>query len=76
MTLRVTVEIVPYGDENHKKEIGRLHISNIGVVADTGLGHKICRYEILQLEENVPIDHCLYAKEILHSALQEDIHDP
>jgi hypothetical protein len=51
MTLRVTVEIVPYGDENYKTEIGRLDISNVGTVADKGLGHKICKYEVLQLEE-------------------------
>ena len=29
MTLRVTVEIVPFGDESLKREIGRLNISNI-----------------------------------------------
>lgn len=35
MTLRVTVEIVPHGDESSKYEIGRLNISNIGA-ADFG----------------------------------------
>ena len=30
MTLRVTVEIVPFGEEDQKYEIGRLHISNYG----------------------------------------------
>lgn len=30
MTLRVIVQIVPFGDESRIKEIGRLNISNIG----------------------------------------------
>lgn len=29
MTLRVTVEIVPLGDESRKRELGRMDISNI-----------------------------------------------
>lgn len=46
MTLRVTLEIVPYGDENHKRSISRLNISNVGVVRDEGFGHLICRYQV------------------------------
>lgn len=32
MTLRVIVQIIPYGDESRMKEIGRLNISNVGPV--------------------------------------------
>jgi len=42
MTLRVTLEIIPHGDESKNHEIGHLDINNIGHAA---FGH--CEYEIL-----------------------------
>ena len=30
MTLRVTLEIVPYGEEHNKYEIGHIDVSNVG----------------------------------------------
>jgi hypothetical protein len=46
MTLRATLEIVPFGDENNKRELGRLNISNVEVVRSEGFGHDICRYRV------------------------------
>ena len=46
MTLRVTLEIVPFGDEDNKKEIYRMDISNIGIVNDIGFGHVVCKYKV------------------------------
>ena len=37
MTLRVTVEIVPFGEEKEKRTIGVANISNIG-------GKDVCNY--------------------------------
>jgi hypothetical protein len=46
MTLRVTLEIVPFGDETLKREIYRLDISNIGLVRNEGFGHEVCKYKV------------------------------
>ena len=46
MTLRATIEIVPYGDETSKREIFRLDISNMGVVEPGPFGHDICKYKV------------------------------
>lgn len=45
MTLRVTVEIVPYGDEANKYEIGSLDISNMG----GAMGY--CEYRATQFSD-------------------------
>lgn len=45
MTLRATIEIVPYGDESQKREIYRLDVSNIGNLRNEGFGNEICRYK-------------------------------
>lgn len=52
MTLRCTIEIVPYGDENRKSEICRLDISNTGTVRDEGFGHQICSYSVKLFRHN------------------------
>lgn len=44
MTLRVTLEIVPFGDEDNKREIATINISNVGEVENLGFGHSICNY--------------------------------
>lgn len=41
MTLRVTLEIIPFGDEAGKREIEEINISNIG-----GIGFGLCEYVI------------------------------
>lgn len=46
MTLRATLEIIPYGDETAKREIFRLDISNIGLVERGPFGHDICKYKV------------------------------
>ena len=46
MTLRATLEIVPYGDETAKREIFRLDISNIGLVERGAFGNDICKYKV------------------------------
>jgi len=57
MTLRVKLEIVPYGDEEKTYEIGRLDIFNKG---RTEFGH--CEYGVIELT-NEP---GLYDQTILH----------
>ena len=46
MTLRVTLEIVPHGDEARKYNIGYLNIHNTG---DIGLG--LCSYKAQQFSD-------------------------
>lgn len=46
MTLRITVEIVPYGDEEAAYQIGCLDISNIETVERGHFGADICRYSV------------------------------
>ena len=46
MTLRATIEIVPFGNENEKRSLYRLNISNVGLVRDMGFGHQVCRYKV------------------------------
>lgn len=45
MTLRATIEIVPFDDESLKRELFRLDISNIGTIRDEGFGNLICKYK-------------------------------
>lgn len=44
MTLRCTLEIVPYGDESSKYLLREFDISNVGVVERQGFGHDLCAY--------------------------------
>lgn len=53
MTLRVTLEIVPYGNERLKYEIFHANISNIGQIKDLGFGHQICKYKY-EIKKPVP----------------------
>lgn len=55
MTLRVTIEIVPYGNEDQKYEIYRMNIVNNGLIRDEGFGHQICKYEYSLLKPLPPI---------------------
>lgn len=45
MTLRVTLDIVPYGVESDAYEIFHMDINNTGLVENLGFGHEICSYE-------------------------------
>jgi hypothetical protein len=60
MTLRVTVEIVPFGQEDKKYEIGRLDIFNKGRV---DFDH--CEYGILEFNVEKD-DFGMYDKTVLH----------
>lgn len=55
MTLRCTIEIVPYGVERNKHEICRLDISNIETIRDEGFGHTICKYLVRLFRHNNPV---------------------
>lgn len=46
MTLRATIEIVPYGIEAQAYKLFKLGISNIEELRDEGFGHVICKYEV------------------------------
>lgn len=46
MTLRVTVEIVPFGDEEEKRVIDVYNISNLGEGLRDRHGHTPCRYGV------------------------------
>lgn len=58
MILRVTLEVVPFGDEDRVYEIGRLDIFNKG--ADH-FGH--WRYGVIEI---TPKEGGLYDKDVLH----------
>lgn len=45
MTLRVTLDIVPSGDESGAYKISHMDINNTGLVENLGFGHEICSYE-------------------------------
>lgn len=46
MTLRVNLEVVPFGNEEQIYPIFRLDISNLGMVRNDGFGHVVCRYSV------------------------------
>lgn len=46
MTLRADIEIVPFGQEEDKRQLYRLDISNVGLVRNDGFGHEIYRYRV------------------------------
>jgi len=64
MTLRATIEIIPYGDEESKREIFRLDISNIQLVERGAFGHDICKYSVK-----------VYAPESVQGSDMELIHE-
>lgn len=58
--MRVTVEIVPFGDEDKKYEIGRLDIFNKGL---TEFGH--CEYGVINIDVEKD-EFGLHDKTVLH----------
>lgn len=44
MTLRVELKIIPFGVESDEYSIGKIDISNQGVVEQLPFGNIICRY--------------------------------
>lgn len=59
MTLRVIVQVVPYGDEDKTYEIGRLDIFNKGQLSDRP---GLCQYGVLDLSAKPPamLDDVVY----------------
>lgn len=53
MTLRMTLEIVPFGVEENKHEIYHIDMNNTGVIEDKGFGHVVCSYEYF-LKKPIP----------------------
>ncbi len=49
MVLRVKLEIVPFGDEDKAREIGRIDIFNKGQI---GNYEGFCSYGVIQLDKN------------------------
>lgn len=45
MTLRVKLEIIPYGVEGNAYDVAEINISNIEEVENLGFGHSICNYK-------------------------------
>lgn len=54
MTLRVTLEIVPFGEEEKKYEIGKLNISNIGPLGDIPGFYE---YAVHEFPTDKPLQH-------------------
>lgn len=52
MTLRVTLEIVPFGEEELSYPIYRVDIHNIGIVRNMGFGNVICKYKVEVFKHN------------------------
>lgn len=60
MTLRVKVEVVPYGDEENAYEIGRLDIFNMGRIDPET---DFCKYGVINLS---PLNTGLYSDYVTH----------
>lgn len=60
MTLRVTLEIVPFGDEDKKRKIRQLDIFNMGYI-DRGY----CEYGVIEIDSENNTGG-LYEKTIYH----------
>jgi hypothetical protein len=58
MVLRVTLEIMPFGEEDKKRQISRFDIFNKGPAE---FGHY--RYGVIEINEN---EAGLWSKEVLH----------
>lgn len=59
MTIRVTIEIVPYGREDQKYPIFRIEGHNQGVVKNLGFGHEICKYDVELFRHHNEIEQTL-----------------
>lgn len=55
MTLRVKLEIVPFGVENNSYEIYHVDISNTGLIRNLGFGHEICSYKYSVMKPIPPV---------------------
>ncbi len=60
MTLRVTLDIVPFGDESGTYEIFHMDINNTGLVENLGFGHEICSYEYFVMK---PVPYVLQGED-------------
>ncbi len=52
MTLRCTLEIIPFGEEKNKEELFRFDISNIEFIRNLGFGNEICKYNVRVWRKN------------------------
>lgn len=53
MTLRVTIEIIPFGDESNKRTLHVVNISNTGKVERPGMkGLGLYNYIVREIDEN------------------------
>lgn len=62
--MRVTLSIIPFGDEESAYEIGRLDIFNKGSVGPEALGLGLYQYGVINL---TPKEEGLYQDSIIHS---------
>ncbi len=46
MTLRTTLEIIPFGNEDNKYSIFRINIHNIETLRNEGFGNIYCKYKV------------------------------
>ncbi len=54
MTLRITIEIVPHGDERHKRTLRTVNVSNVGAsYPDSKILVGICNYSVKENGEEV-----------------------
>lgn len=45
MTMRISIDIIPFGEEDQKYGIFRIDVHNTGLVRDEGFGHAVCSYK-------------------------------
>ena len=70
MTLRVKLEIVPFGVESDSYEIFYMDISNTGTVRNMGFGHEICSYKFKIMK---PVPPILIKDGVTHEVYHEGI---
>lgn len=61
--LRVTLEVVPFGDEKHKRTIGQLDIFNVGC-PEREDGQTNCWYGVMEITGKSPPG--LYKQQVYH----------
>lgn len=66
MTLRVKLEVVPFGDEEKAYEIGRLDIFNKGIAPPSPEGWDIGGYHVYGVINLTKGEEGLYNEEVLH----------
>lgn len=50
--LRITIELVPHGNEALKKTVGVAHVSNIGGASIDGEPVDVCHYNVVEMTED------------------------